>query len=72
MTRNEALANSVAAIQEAVKYLEAGNSDLSYSWTVIADTWASIASAMDYDPGDDIYEWETKQGSHTGPVARHP
>jgi hypothetical protein len=65
MTRNEALANSVMAVQEAVKHLEAGNTDLSYSWSVIADTWASIAGVMEYEPEGDIYEWETVQQSHT-------
>jgi len=56
MTKDEALASSVAAVQEAVKYLEAGNTDLSYSWTIIADTWASIARAIDPEPEDP--DWE--------------
>jgi hypothetical protein len=69
MTRNDALANSVAAVQEAVKHLEAGNTDLSYSWSVIADTWASIAGVMEYEPEGEVYEWQQiKQGAHTDPV----
>jgi hypothetical protein len=69
MTKDEVLASSIAAVRESVKYLEKGNPELSYSWSVIADTWASIARAMDPEPDDLYYEWRTTQGAHTGPVS---
>jgi len=56
MTKDEALSSSIAAVQMATKLLEKGNLELSYSWSVIADTWASIAKAIDSEPEDP--DWE--------------
>jgi len=50
MTKEEALASAITAIQEAEKYLRKGNDELSYSWSVIADTWASVAKAIEPNP----------------------
>jgi hypothetical protein len=70
MTKDEALSSSIAAVQMATRLLEKGNPELSYSWTVIADTWASIAKAIDPDLDlSGYFEWQTTQGAHTGPVS---
>ncbi len=47
MDRQEAIDNAVAAARLAEGILEKGDDmELAYSWTILADTWASIASAM--------------------------
>jgi hypothetical protein len=66
MTKDDALANAIVAATEARKFLEKGNPELSYSWAVLADTWASIAKAIDPDPEDLYLEWQATQQSNTG------
>jgi hypothetical protein len=45
-TKKEAVANAIAAVTEAEVYLRNNSPELAYSWSVIADTWANIASAI--------------------------
>jgi hypothetical protein len=54
MTKKEALANAVAAVNEAQQHLHANKFELAYSWSVLADTWASVARAIDPEPEPDV------------------
>jgi hypothetical protein len=52
MTRDDALTNAIKAVEEAESLLRSGHTELSYSWSVIADTWAHVARAIDPESDD--------------------
>ena len=56
MTRDEALANAIKAAEEAESYLRKDKLEASYSWSVLADTWASVAQAINMTPSAEILE----------------